>query len=57
MTKPYSRPSSAARTLLAAAAVIATVSTAGFIDYLATGYATAGHLAAKAQSLIVADKR
>ncbi len=57
MTKPYSRPSSAARTLLAAAAVVATVSTAGFIDYLATGYATAGHLAAKAQSLIVADKR
>jgi hypothetical protein len=57
MPKSCHRPSTSVRALLAAAAVAATVSTAAFIDHLAVGYASAGHLAAKAQTLIVAAKR
>ncbi len=43
MKSKFTQQSAAARSFFATAAVVMTVSIGGFIDYLATGYATGPH--------------
>ena len=43
MKREFTPSSTTARSVLAAAAVVITASIGGFIDHLATGYASASH--------------
>jgi hypothetical protein len=48
MRSEFTQPSTAARSVFAAAVVVITASIGGFIEYLATDYATAPHATVQA---------
>lgn len=58
MNREFNPSSPAARSIFAAVALVVTLSIGGFIDYLATDYATHGGVQATAkQTVVVAARR
>lgn len=58
MNREFTPSSPAARSIFAAVAVVVTMSIGGFIDYLATDYASHGSVQATAkQTVVVAERR
>jgi hypothetical protein len=54
MNREFNPSSAAARSIFAAVALVVTLSIGGFIDYLATDYATHGSVQAQSKPTVVA---